>query len=69
MRLFQAEGEQIENVGRVEFCSSGQWYLVCYDNWDNNDATVVCRQLGYNVKCMYIHTVTISYCIATLAVI
>ena len=37
-----------EGRGRVEFCSSGRWILVCYDHWDNDDATVLCRQLGYD---------------------
>ena len=49
MRLFQSEGD-MENEGRVEFCSSSRWGLVCSDIWDNNDATVICRQLGYNVE-------------------
>lgn len=44
MRL--ADGS-LRNEGRVEIYHDNEWGTICDSRWDDDDAAVVCRQVGF----------------------
>ena len=45
---FRLVDGDIEQEGRVEVCYYGVWGAICDADWNEIDAYVLCRQLGYD---------------------
>ena len=40
-------GGKTSNEGRIEISFNNSWGTICHFGWDRKDATVACKQLGY----------------------
>ena len=47
-------GGMNSSEGHVEICLNDEWGTVCDQNWDQTDAGVVCRQLGFQINGIYV---------------
>lgn len=48
-RVHLVGGDDVSR-GRVLYCYEGSWYSVCANDWDEEEARVVCKTLGYDTS-------------------
>ena len=58
-------GGSTEYEGRVEICYNEAWGTICDEEFDNTDASVICRQVGYSqmgmCECFVVGTLILDY--------
>ena len=48
-RVFvRLDGGHMATGGIVEVFANGQWGTICDDGWDDRDAAVICRMIGFS---------------------
>ena len=45
--IVRLAGGSSYNEGIVEVYYNGRWGAICYNGWDEHDANIVCKQLGF----------------------
>ena len=53
--MIRLQGGNYTNEGRVEVYCNGQWGTICDNEFNGTDATIICKQLGYNSYSSYDH--------------
>ena len=48
IRLYSDSGNYFRRYGRVEICIDNVWGTICDNYWNDKDASVVCKMLGYS---------------------
>ena len=64
------------SFGRIEICVNATWGTICSDFWENMDASVICKQLGYSEYGLFssshaynMHGCAIIVCMLTAVVV
>lgn len=47
VRISGGQANENTTAGKVEMLNHGNWVTVCANGFDDNDARVVCRELGF----------------------
>ena len=51
--MIRLQGGNYSNEGRMEVYCNGQWGTICSTGFNSTDASVICKQLGYDNSISY----------------